>query len=144
MTRIESKLVVSKSIEETFSFLSTSANHLKIIPRAVAFEQTSAGTFGQPGATATGTIRYFGLNMNVDYEIFEHKANQRLAMKGKLGPLNFKDGYILSSAPNGTQISFWLELTLNGVAKLLAPFAWLVSKVHAYETLRNLKRELAR
>jgi len=143
MARIESKLVVSKSAQETFSIFANPASQLKIIPRAVAFNQTSDGAFAQVGTIATGTIRYFGIQMNVDYEIIECEKNKRLTMKGKLGPLNFKDGYVLAQKAAGTEIIFWLELALNGFAKIITPFFWLIGKIHAYETMQNIKRELS-
>ena len=143
MARIESGMVVSKSVEEAFAFLSNPESHRRFIPRCVEFRQTSAGAFGQIGATAKGTLNYFGIRIPVDYEIIEHQPNLRLAMKGRMGPVRFKDGYILSSGSEGTRTTFWLELTMTGLTTILQPFAGLIGKVHAWETLRNLKREIA-
>jgi len=142
MSRIESSILVPKSIEDTFAFLNTRESHLKFIPRIVEFKQTSAGVFGKVGATTKGVLNYFGLRIPVDYEIIEHQPTERLAMKGKMGPVLFKDGYILSPDQAGTRITFWLELTMTGSTKPFQPFAGLIGKVHAYETLRNLKREV--
>jgi hypothetical protein len=109
------------------------------------FKQTSPGTFGQVGATAQGLLSYFGLmKIKVQYEIIEHELNQRLAMKGQMCPVLFKDGYILKKNDDQTEIRFWLDLLPTGWAKLLSPLMGLIGKVHAYETLRNLKRELAK
>jgi hypothetical protein len=105
-------------------------------------EQTSGGAFGQVGATVRGVLRYFGIRIPVDYEIIEHQPHQRLAMRGRVGPVLFKDGYILSAEKGGTRILFWLELTMSGLARLFSPFAGLIGRVHAYETLANLKKVL--
>jgi len=142
MARIESSIVVSKSIEDTFAFLNKRESHLKFIPRIVEFNQTSAGAFGQIGATVKGMLNYFGVRIPVEYEIIEHQPTERLAMKGKMGLVLFKDGYVLFSDMDGTRITFWLELTMTGITKLFQPFAGLVGKIHAWETLRNLKRAL--
>jgi len=142
MSHIESSILVTKSVEDTFLFLNTRESHLKFIPRIVEFNQTSAGSFGQVGATVRGMLRYFGVSIPVNYEIIEHQPNQRLAMQGKMGPVLFKDGYLLSSDKEGTRITFWLELTMTGLSKLFQPFAGLIGKIHAWETLRNLKREV--
>jgi len=142
MARIESNILVQNSLEDTFSFLNTPESHLKFIPRCVEFNQTSAGEFGRVGTTAKGVLRYFGIRIPVDYEIIEHKPNQRLAMKGLMGPVSFQDGYILEKNINETNINFWLELNPTGWSKILSPFAGLIGKVHAWETLRNLKREI--
>lgn len=105
-------------------------------------DQTSPGIFGQVGTTLSGMLNYFGFRISVQYEIIEVKPDQQLAMTGKMGPVLFKDGYILKKNGEGTEIRFWLELIPTGWAKLLSPFAGWIGKIHAWETLRNLKREI--
>jgi hypothetical protein len=142
MARVESSIVVPRTIEDAFLFLNTGESHLKFIPRIIEFKQTSTGEFGQMGATMKGLLNYFGMRIPVDYEIIEHQPNQRLAMKGRMGPVVFKDGYVLSGDRDLTEIKFWLELNPMGWAKVFLPFAGLIGKIHAWETLRNLKKEL--
>jgi hypothetical protein len=142
MARIESSILVLKPIEDVFSFLNTRESHLKFIPRIKEFNQTSRGGFGQVGTTLAGVLNYFGIRIPVKYEIIEVESNHRLTMKGQMGLVHFKDGYVLSAAEKGSEIKFWLELIPIGWAKVFSPFAGLIGKVHAWETLRNLKREL--
>jgi polyketide cyclase/dehydrase/lipid transport protein len=140
MARIESTILVPISVEDTFSFLNTRESHLKFIPRITAFDQTSPGTFGQVGTRVAGMLNYFGIRIPVQYEIIEVEPNHRLAMKGQMGSVHFKDGYVLRAAGKGSQILFWLELHPTGLTKIFSPFAGLIGKLHAWETLRNLKR----
>lgn len=142
MSRIESNILVQKSLEDTFAFLNKPESHLKFIPRCTKFNQTSAGEFGRVGTTVKGMLKYFGIKIPVDYEIIEHRPNQSLAMNGRMGPVTFRDGYILGTSGNGTEIKFWLELNPTGWTKILSPFAGLIGRFHAWETLNNLKREL--
>jgi hypothetical protein len=142
MARIESSVLVSKSVEEIFNFLNTPENHAKFVPNMVEFNKTSAGPFGRVGATARGVLRFLGRKVDIPYEIVEHEQNQRLAMKGLLGLITFKDGYILIPNADGTQIMFWLELTMTGIAKIISPFRGLIGRIHAIETLTNLKKVL--
>jgi len=143
MARIESVIQVRKKIDDIFAFINVAENHARFIPNMVEFKQTSADTFGRVGATANGLLRYLGIiNIPVSYEIIEHDLNHALAMKGKMGPVIFKDGYILSPSENGARIKFWLELNPTGWTRLFSPFAKLIGKIHAYETLRNLKKVL--
>lgn len=145
MRRIESILFVQRSLEDVFAFLNAPESHARFIPNMAKFQQTSPGAFGKIGARAQGVLNYFGLvKINVGYEIIEHEPDQRLAMKGQMGPFLFKDGYILQQSGDGTKIKFWLDLMPTGWAKLFSPFMGLVGKIHAWETLRNLKRELVR
>jgi len=145
MARIESTLLVHQPIEDVFAFLNVSESHAKFIPNMAEFRQTSPGAFGRVGATAQGLLSYFELmKIRVQYEIIEHELNHRLAMKGQMGPVLFKDGYVLKKNGNETEIKFWLDLLPTGWTKLFSPFIGLIGKIHAFETLRNLKRELAR
>jgi carbon monoxide dehydrogenase subunit G len=145
MAHIESTLFVPKSPEDVFAFLNAPESHAKFIPNMAEFKQTTSGAFGKVGATAQGLLSYFELlKIGVRYEIIEHELNHRLAMKGEIGPINFKDGYILKKADHGTKIRFWLDLFPTGWAKLLFPFMGLIGKIHAWETLRNLKREISK
>jgi hypothetical protein len=142
MSRIESSITVSKSIEDVFSFLSKRESHLRFIPRMVSLTQTSQGDFAQVGGKADGMLNYFGIKIPVGYEITENVLNQKLSMNGKMPYVNFKDGYVLNKKNSGTEITFWLDLIPFGYAKILSPLAGLIGKVHAWETLRNLKREM--
>jgi hypothetical protein len=144
MARVESSISVMSSTEAVFAFLNQCENHHRFIPRMTRLDQTSHGAFGQVGTTLSGMLNYFGIRIPVQYEIIEHESNHRLAMKGEMGPVLFKDGYVLKEGDSGTQIKFWLELSPAGWAKLFSPFSSLIGKVHAWETLRNLKRELAK
>jgi len=144
MARIESTVIVRRALEDVFAFLNASENHARFIPNMAEFRQTSPGAFGKVGATAQGLLSYFGLvNIKVKYKVIKHEPNHRLAMKGQMGPIIFKDGYILKRNGDGTEIRFWLELVPTGWAKILSPFTRLIGKIHAWETLRNLKRELS-
>jgi len=142
MARVESSILVPESAEEVFSFLNAYESHLKFIPRMTQLDQTSPGAFGQVGATLSGMLNYFGFRIPVQYAIIEHELNHRLAMQGKMGPVLFKDGYLLKKNGDGTEIKFWLDLMPTGWAKVFSPFAGLIGSIHAWETLRNLTREL--
>jgi hypothetical protein len=80
----------------------------------------------------------------VKYKVIKHEPNHRLAMKGQIGPIIFKDGYLLKKKNHGTEIIFWLDVFPTRWAKLFSPLMGLIGKVHAWETLRNLRRELSK
>lgn len=143
MAHIESTLLVPGSPEEVFAFLEAPESHARFIPNMIAFQQTSAGPFGSVGARADGLLSYMGwIRIGVHYEIIEHEPNHRLAMKGQMGRVQFRDGYILTKDGVNTEIRFWLDLFPRGWATLFSPFMGLIGRLHAWETLRNLKREL--
>jgi hypothetical protein len=142
MAHVESSIFVAQPIEKIYSFLNRRESHRRFIPRMTSLEQTSAGVFGQVGTTLSGMLNYFGIQIPVQYEIIQVEPDQKLAMRGQMGTVDFQDGYVLRASGNGTEISFWLDLLPTGWARLLAPFMGIIGKIHAWETLRSLKREL--
>jgi len=142
MARIESVILSTKSAEDVFSFLNRCESHEKFIPRMMDLDQTSPGIFGQAGTTLSGVLNYCGIRIPVKYEIIQVEPNQQLAMKGEMGPVLFKDGYVLKQKGDRTEIQFWLELLPQGWTKIFSPFMGLIARIHAWETLRNLRQEL--
>jgi len=143
MAHIEFNLWVSKPVENIYSFLNNPESHREFIPRCIEFRQTSDGEFGQVGGRIKGMLNYFGIRIPVDYEIIENTKNKSIAMSGRMGPVAFKDGYVISSRDNGTNILFWLELAPTSWAKVFIPFSGLIGKIHAWETLRNMNRVIS-
>lgn len=142
MARLEASTLINKPAEDVFAFLNVAENHAKFIPGMVEFEKTSPGPFAQVGATARGARRDLGFRSNVRYEITEVEPNRKLGMQGTLGPVLFRDAYVLEAAGDKTRVKFWLELTLPGVMRLASPFLNFIGRTHAGETLANLKRTL--
>ena len=142
MIHIDSEIVVSNSIHDIFTYLNSPGNHARFIPNMIHFNQTSLGAFGRVGAKANGILNILGVNIKISYELIEHEPDRRLAMKGSLGPLLFKDGYVLEIVGNKTKIKFWLEIDVRGVLILFQSLTSLIAKLHARETLQNLRREL--
>ena len=140
--RLESTILINRPAADVFAFLSIPENHAQFVPGMLEFKKTSPGPLGQVGASARGVRRILGQKMELPYEITEHEPGNRLGMKGRMGPIAFKDGYVLDAVGASTRVKFWLELSLNGVMKLANPFVVLVGKTHAEETLANLKKNL--
>jgi carbon monoxide dehydrogenase subunit G len=142
MSRIEASTLINKPAGDIFAFFSVPENHAKFIPGMLEFKQTSPGSFAQAGATARGVRRDFVLDTPVLYEITQVEADITFAMQGIMGPVFFEDGYVLEPLDGSTRVNFWLELTLRGPAKVGQPFLGLVGRIHAAETLANLKKVL--
>ncbi len=142
MARVETSITIHKPVEEVFAFLGSAENHRRFIPGMLEFKQTSPGPLGRVGATARGVRSDFGVKTEVLYEITEIEPNSKLGMKGAMGPILFRDGYVLSPQGGTTRVNFWLELTLQGLARLARPFINLIGRTHAGETLANLKKEI--
>ena len=142
MDKLEASVLIDRSAEDIFAFLNVPENHPKFVPGMLEFKKTSPGPLGQVGATIRGVRQFLGQRMELPYEITEYEPGNRLGMKGAMGPITFKDGYVLDPVDNSTRVKFWLELTLTGLMKLARPILVLQGKTHADETLANLKKVL--
>lgn len=140
--RLEATILINRPAEDIFAFLNTPENHPKFVPGMIEFKKTSPGPLDQVGATIRGVRQFLGQRMELPYEITEYEPGNRLGMKGAMGPITFEDGYVLDPMGNGTRVKFWLELTLTGLIVLAKPFVVWQGKIHADETLANLKNTL--
>jgi carbon monoxide dehydrogenase subunit G len=141
-SRLESTILINRPAEDVFAFLDTPENHAKFVPGMLEFKKTSPGPLGQVGASVRGVRTILGRKMELPYEITEYEPGNRLGMKGQIGPVTFKDGYVLEKMGTNTRVRFWLEPTLTGLMKLAQPLVVLLGKAHANETLTNLKKSL--
>jgi uncharacterized protein YndB with AHSA1/START domain len=140
--RLEATILIDKPAEDVFTFLHTPENHPKFVPGMLEFNKTSPGPIEQVGMSVQGVRRFLGRRMELPYEITEYQQGTRLGMQGAMGPIRFRDGYVLEAMGPSTRVKFWLELTLTGVMKLARPFIAFIGKTHAQETLVNLKKAL--
>ena len=140
--RMESMIQIDRPAEDIFAFLNAPENHPKFVPGMLEFKKTSPGPLGQVGAAVRGVRRFLGRKIELPYEITEYQRVIKLAMKGAMGPILFKDGYVLESMGPNTRVKFWLEFTLTGLMNIARPFVAFVGKAHAHETLTNLKKAL--
>src|SRR5574341_2609245 len=140
--RLEATILINRPAEDIFAFLNIPENHPKFVPGMLEFKKTSPGSLGRVGATIRGVRRFLGRRMELPYEITEYEPGNRIGMKSAMGPISFRDGYVLDPVWSSTRVRFWLELTLTGLMTLIRPFVVWQGKIHADETLTNLKSAL--
>jgi carbon monoxide dehydrogenase subunit G len=140
--RLEASILINRPAEDIFTFLNNPDNHPKFVPGMIEFKKSSPGPFEQVGTSVQGVRKFLGQRMELPYEITEFQRGNKLGMKGAMGPIKFKDGYVLESMGPNTRVKFWLEFTLTGLMKLTQPLFAIVGKAHANETLTNLKKAI--
>ncbi len=145
MPPIKRTLIVKKPLKNIYEFLNTPQKHTLFIPNMVEFRPTQGQTELSEGTEIIGLRVQLGSRMNIPYVITKNIPQKELAMRGKMGFIEFEDGYILSQEPNGdTRIDFWLEFPTSGWMNLIKPILWVFGVIHAAETLFNLERALKR
>jgi uncharacterized protein YndB with AHSA1/START domain len=109
----ESTVIINRSVEDVFAFLSQPDNHARFVPGVDHFEVTS-GNMAE-GAKAIGTRRVLGMVRRLPYRITEYKPNRVLGMTTRMGPLEGGATYYLTSeAPTQTGVRFVVEGGFRG------------------------------
>jgi len=142
MSRLEVSRVIERPPEDVFAFINIPENHTQFVPGMLEFRRTSPEPWSSPGTRIQGVRSLFGRRLELPYEIIEFEHNRKLGMKGALGPITFRDGYLLDPVRDGTRITFWLEFLLHGMLTLAGPVLIPWGRLHGTETLTNLKKRL--
>jgi hypothetical protein len=140
--KLEATILIHRPAEDIFTFINNPDNHPKFVPGMFEFKKMSPGPIEKVGTSIQGARRFLGWRIELPYEITEYQPCTRLGMKGALGPIAFRDGYVLEPLGPNTRVKFWLEPALAGLMKLARPAVSFFGRTHAHETLTNLKKVL--
>jgi len=80
--------------------------------------------------------------MVLPYELTEYEPNKKLGMKGAMGPLAFRAGYMLEPVGSNTHVTVWLEFDTSGLLMLTKPLLVQMGKSSNGASLSKLKRIL--
>ncbi len=141
MAKFEINLVINRSIEDVFAFVSNSEN----LPRwrATALEVTK--TFeGAPsvGGVFKGRFTFLGRPFEGNLEITAHEPNRTYATKMVAGPFPLEARYTLEPSESGTRLTLVVEGEPGGFFKLAEPLVVSLAKRGYDADLHNLKEML--
>ena len=114
MIKVEHSVIISRTVEEVFSFLSNFEHYPRWQSGILETQQMPQGT------TFVGTtvkqVRWF-LGRRLDYlgEVIEYQENKKIWVKSVSGPYPFEGGYALESVDGGTKVTFFLRVQPRGV-----------------------------
>jgi uncharacterized protein YndB with AHSA1/START domain len=132
-------IVIERPVEEVFAFLADAENDKRW--RQGVIEITKAGGQGVGTAYRQVVSGPGGRRIDADIEITEFVPDQRIAFRTTAGPVRPTGSYDLRAVDGGTELSFALDVHLNGFKKLMTP---MVSRTLRSELggLAELKRVL--
>jgi uncharacterized protein YndB with AHSA1/START domain len=120
MTTIEESVLIQRSPEEVFNFVTD--------PTKTALWQTTVDVSRQvtPGPMAVGTRatdvrRFLGRRIESEWEVIEHDPPRRSAVRGVSGPIPFTGRYTLEPVEGATRFTSAVELDAHGFFKLAEP-----------------------
>ena len=116
--RIESHL----RIDEAFAFIADFANAQRWDPGVVSSVRMDGGPV-RVGARFQLGVRMGSRVAPMEYEITRFEPPHRVVLAGRGSGVRAVDDITFTATPSGTRIDYVADIRLQGVLRLLAPFA---------------------
>lgn len=141
MVKIEHNVVITRLIEEVFTFLANPSNNALWQEGIVESEQISGGVVGV-GTRGKDVRKLFGRQFQSTYEIVEYQPNQKIRFKSTSGPIRFEGTYIFEIVPQGTKFTFAIEGDAGPLSGVVGPLAAVLAKKRVEADSNRLKKLL--
>jgi uncharacterized membrane protein len=144
MIRIEHSVVIDRSVDQVWDYLTDFQNTPKWDIGVVETKQTSAGPAGL-GTTFQNIGPFLGRNSVREYRVTEYEPEQKISM-GLVSPSRLiqhaEISYMFQPDGDRTRLTFSGSMELKGIYKLLQPFLLQRAKKDGQGDLENLRRQL--
>mgnify|MGYP005831450779 CR=1 FL=1 len=143
MPDIQDSVIISKSVEEVFSFAANMDNSTKIMQNVVAIEKLTEGPI-QVGTRFKETREIRGRQASSIIEFIEFLPNERYVVKSEANGLKVIYHYDFKpTVDGGTKVHFQGDIHTSGfVMKLTKPIIRKILKKEDGDHLSQLKRVL--
>ena len=140
MTTFENTVMIRRSIEDVFGFLSDFEN----VPTwNYAISETHKVSEGPVGVgTIYQQVRSVPSRSEERFEVTAYNPPRHLEIRGQLGPFPSRLSYALDAVPEGTHVTNSVELELRGPGRLLGRVAVPRIRDAVAANLRKLKELL--
>jgi uncharacterized protein YndB with AHSA1/START domain len=144
MIRIEHSVVIDRSVDQVWDYLTDFQNTPKWDIGVVETKQTSAGPAGL-GTTFQNIGPFLGRNSVREYRVTEVEPEQKISIS-LVSPSRLiqhaEISYMFQPDGDRTRLTFSGSLELKGIYKLLQPFLLQRAKKDGQGDLENLRRQL--
>ena len=142
MASFENTVMIRRSIEDVFGFLSDFEN----VPTwNYAISETHKVSQGPVGVGAIyQQVRSVPSRSEERFEVSAYNPPRHLEIQGQLGPFPSRLSYALDAVPEGTRVTNSVELELRGPGRLLGRVAVPRIRDAVAANLRKLKELLER
>jgi carbon monoxide dehydrogenase subunit G len=138
----ENTVLIARSIEDVFGFLSDLENVPKWNYAIVETRKVSEGPIGV--GTVYQQVRSVPSRSEERLEITTYSPPRQLAIRGQLGPFASRLFYALDTIPEGTRVTNTVEVELRGLGRLLGRVAVPRVREAVAANLTKLKELLER
>ena len=146
MAVIREQIDTALGIGEAYAFVADFANAERWDPGVASSARLDVGPLGV-GARYRLGIRMGGRVAPMEYEITLLEAPRRVVLEGRGSGVRAVDDITFSATPSGTRIDYVAEIRLQGLLRLLAPFAGGAFRrigEHARDGMQRALDDLAR
>lgn len=140
MATFENTVMIARSIEDVFGFLSDLENIPKWNYAIVETRKVSEGPVGV--GTTYHQVRSVPSRSEERLEITTYSPPRQLEIRGQLGPFASRLFYVLAVTPDGTRLTNTVEVELRGPGRLLGRVAVPRVREAVAANLRKLKELL--
>jgi polyketide cyclase/dehydrase/lipid transport protein len=139
MIAAEASILIQMSVESVFRFVATDffLNYPKWSPEVVELEKTSQEAVGI-GTTGRQVRLDQGRRSESIFRVIAFEPNRRIAFASISG-LQYRASYAFGSLPEGTRVSFSLEIRSDGLPFLLKPLMGGLVRNGTKQVVRNIK-----
>jgi uncharacterized membrane protein len=114
--KVEHSVIVSRSVEEVFSFLGNFEQDPHWQSGIIEAKQIPEGVT-LVGTTVRQVRQFLGRRLDYTGDVIEYEENQKIWVKSLSGPYPFEGGYTLEPIDGGTQVTFLLRVQPSGVIR---------------------------
>ena len=138
MAKAEISMVINRSADDVFAYLTDVAKGTEWQAELVEASQTSTGPVGL-GTTIREVRRFMGRKMESVFQITEFEPSQKLAFQSTVAPFPMRGQYVLEPEDAGTRVTFVVEADLSGAFKLAETIVVHTAKRQIDADLTKLK-----
>jgi Polyketide cyclase / dehydrase and lipid transport len=138
MAKFEINLVINRSNEEVFGFISNAENQPLWRASVLEVTRTSSEPFGI-GSVFKARFSFLGRPFDGDLTVIAHEPYEKYGTNVVGGPFPLEARYALLPTANGTQLTLFIEGEPGGFFKLAEPLVVSLAKRSYEADLHNLK-----
>ena len=137
MEKIDAAAEINCPIDHVFAYVTDARNRPKWEPSILEIEQVSGGE--ALGAKFRGTLQVMGQQLAWTGEITEYAPNENFTFYLESEMFLIEESLAVDTVDGGTKLSLSYSMELNGIARLMAPFAARNLGDQMEASLRRLK-----
>jgi uncharacterized protein YndB with AHSA1/START domain len=139
MVKVESSVIVNQPIEKVFEFVTKPENDAKWYVGVESHDHTPGEPAGV-GSTSKSKIRFYGIPLEVTWEVIGYEAPTKIEVKSIEGPIPVEAEYTFEAVGDvQTKVSVSGEADVGGVFDLAEPLIERMAQRQWDASFENLK-----